>query len=146
MVGKTKHRTVILSNDGTDVSVAKPRVIALDPYEGKLYWLDEGGFGIPRKIYKANMDGTEVLNLFTDIGQPLSLIIDLASSNRTGVPSTKLKSKPLMWRVIIDARLYPAELTDPYLWPSLNRGCITWTWCTKKWPALIYPTMITIKF
>ena len=53
---KTKHRTIILSNDGTEVSVAKPRAIALDPFDGKFYWLDEGGFGIPRKISKANMD------------------------------------------------------------------------------------------
>ena len=95
--GKTKHRTVILSNDGTDVSVAKPRAIALDPYESKLYWLDEGGFGIPRKISKANMDGSEVRNLFTDIGQPLSLTIDLAN-------------KQLYWSTINEAEIEASDV------------------------------------
>lgn len=95
--GKTKHRTVILSNDGTDISVAKPRAIALDPYEGKLYWLDEGGYGIPRKISKANMDGTEVRNLFTDIGQPLSLTIDLAN-------------KQLYWSTINEAEIEASDV------------------------------------
>ena len=59
--------------------MAKPRSLALDPFDGKLYWLDDGGFGIPRKISKANMDGTSARNLFTDIARPLSLTIDIAN-------------------------------------------------------------------
>ena len=77
--GKTKHRSIILSNDGVDLSVAKPRAVVLDPIDGKLYWLDDGGFGVPRKIAKANMDGTGVRNLFVDIGTPLSLTIDITN-------------------------------------------------------------------
>ena len=77
--GKTKHRSIILSNNGTDLSVAKPRSVVLDPIDGKLYWLDDGGFGVPRKIAKANMNGSEVRNLFVDIGTPLALTIDIAN-------------------------------------------------------------------
>ena len=95
--GKTKHRAVILSNDGTDLSVAKPRAIALDPFDGKLYWLDDGGFGIPRKISKSNMDGTNVRNLFTDLGQPLALTIDLAN-------------KQLYWSTINDAEVEASDV------------------------------------
>ncbi|KAI5717758.1 hypothetical protein M8J77_010754 [Diaphorina citri] len=56
--GKVKYRTVILANNGKSDSVGKPNAIALDPVEGKLYWIDEGGNGVPLKIGKANMDGS----------------------------------------------------------------------------------------
>lgn len=32
--GKTKHRTVILANDGNKTSVSKPKSMCLDPSEG----------------------------------------------------------------------------------------------------------------
>ena len=95
--GKTKHRTIIISNDGTDASVAKPRCLALDPFDGKLYWLDDGGFGIPRKIAKANMDGGEPRNLFTDIATPLSLTIDIAN-------------KQLYWSTTNDAEIEASDV------------------------------------
>jgi len=72
-------RTVVLSNDNTPSGVVFPVSIAVDPNQGfenlggnftlfcKLYgnfssylfWLDEGGAGIPRKLARANMDGSE---------------------------------------------------------------------------------------
>ena len=79
MDGKTKHRSVVLGNDGNETSVAKPRALTLDPAEGHLFWLDDGGFGIPRKLSGANMDGTEARNLVTDLATPLALTLDLAN-------------------------------------------------------------------
>ena len=56
--GKSKKRMVILTNDGSPTGVAKPVSVAVDPANGKIYWLDQGGAGVPAKIGKANMDGT----------------------------------------------------------------------------------------
>ena len=58
-VGKQKKRMVLLTNDGTEKGVAKPVSLALDPSNGKLYWFDQGGAGVPPKIGVANMDGSE---------------------------------------------------------------------------------------
>ena len=43
----------------------------------KLYWADAGGVGVPPKIGKANMDGTQLQVLVRDIQHPLSLAIDI---------------------------------------------------------------------
>ncbi|XP_067141896.1 low-density lipoprotein receptor-related protein 2 isoform X5 [Centruroides vittatus] len=51
------YQRVILSNDGTEKGVSKPKSMVLDPGEGKLYWLDEGGVGVPRKLASVDMDG-----------------------------------------------------------------------------------------
>lgn len=122
--GKSKHRSVVLSNDGSQTSVAKPRSIALDPSDGKLYWLDEGGFEVPRKLAKANMDGSQPRVLFTGIGRPLSVTIDLANkqlywsttdeavieacdvegNNRRKIVSSGLKSPVSI--AVFDSRMY----------------------------------------
>ncbi|XP_065212523.1 low-density lipoprotein receptor-related protein 2 isoform X2 [Planococcus citri] len=75
--GKEKYRKVVLSNDGKNVSVARPVGIALDPFDGKLYWADEGGFGVPPKIGKANMDGSLPIILVNNGDVPLAIAIDL---------------------------------------------------------------------
>ncbi|XP_066998103.2 low-density lipoprotein receptor-related protein 2 [Anabrus simplex] len=74
--GKVKYRSIILANDGRNVSVARPKSMCLDPAAGKLYWVDEGGFGVPAKIGKVNMDGSEptVLKLSE---RPEAITIDL---------------------------------------------------------------------
>lgn len=56
--GDKNYRRIILSNDGTENGVAKPKAIVLDPLHGRLYWLDDGGVGVPQKLARANMDGT----------------------------------------------------------------------------------------
>merc|ERR1719193_1506603 len=66
MDGKRKKRMVLLTNDGSDTGVANPVAMALDPENGKLYWLDEGGAGVPAKIGKANMDGSNPKVLLKD--------------------------------------------------------------------------------
>lgn len=43
----------------------------------KLYWVDEGGFGVPPKIGKVNMDGSKPVILLTDIQRPEAITIDL---------------------------------------------------------------------
>lgn len=76
--GKTKFRTIILANDGNRTSVAKPKAIAVDPSEGKLFWIDEGGFGVPAKVGKINMDGTGALVLTSDnLENPEAITLDL---------------------------------------------------------------------
>ncbi|XP_046659437.1 low-density lipoprotein receptor-related protein 2 [Homalodisca vitripennis] len=75
--GKNKYRKVILANNGEPNSVAKPKSICLDPSMGKLYWVDEGGFGVPAKIGKVNMDGSNALVLKDNITRPEAITIDL---------------------------------------------------------------------
>ena len=59
--GKLKYRMLIIdSRSGNETGVAQPIALALHPNTGKLFWLDRGGNGVPAKIGKANMDGTEV--------------------------------------------------------------------------------------
>ncbi|XP_044762088.1 low-density lipoprotein receptor-related protein 2 [Coccinella septempunctata] len=74
---KIKQRKIILANDGNRSSVAKPRAICLDPFDGKLYWADEGGYGVPQKIGKANMDGSSSIILVDNVERPEALAIDI---------------------------------------------------------------------
>ncbi|CAG2064860.1 unnamed protein product, partial [Timema podura] len=75
--GKVKHRTIILANNGNKTSVAKPKSMCLDPKEGKLYWVDDGGFGVPAKVGKVNMDGSKPEVLADDIERPEAITIDI---------------------------------------------------------------------
>lgn len=64
--GDKNYRRTILSNDGTERGVAKPKAIVVDPLRGKLYWLDEGGVGVPQKLAKSNMDGSNPVVLIKE--------------------------------------------------------------------------------
>ncbi|XP_073976140.1 low-density lipoprotein receptor-related protein megalin isoform X3 [Rhodnius prolixus] len=75
--GKARHRAVILANNGNDTSVAKPRSMCLDPSQGKLFWVDEGGYGVPQKIGRVNMDGTNPVILLRKVERPVAITIDL---------------------------------------------------------------------
>lgn len=75
--GKVRHRTVILANDGNKTSVARPRSICLDPSEGLLFWIDEGGSGVPAKVARVNMDGSNPIVLVDDVERPQAIAIDL---------------------------------------------------------------------
>ncbi|CAA9998006.1 unnamed protein product [Nesidiocoris tenuis] len=75
--GKWKHRAIILANNGNDTSVAKPRSMCLEPSQGKLFWVDEGGYGVPQKIGRVNMDGSDPRILLSKIEHPLAITIDL---------------------------------------------------------------------
>ncbi|XP_063382257.1 low-density lipoprotein receptor-related protein 2 isoform X1 [Cydia fagiglandana] len=75
--GKIKYRTIILANDGSRLSVARPKGICLDPTEGKIFWSDEGGYGVPAKIGRANMDGTNPIVLVDAIERPEAITIDI---------------------------------------------------------------------
>lgn len=57
--GEIKYRTIVLANDGNRTSVAKPKAMCVNPIEGHVFWVDEGGFGVPIKIGRVNMDGTD---------------------------------------------------------------------------------------
>ena len=75
--GKQRYRTIILANDGNRTSVAKPKSLALDPSEGKIFWIDEGGFGVPAKVGKVNMDGSMSTVLVDDVENPEAITIDV---------------------------------------------------------------------
>ncbi|CAB3367800.1 Hypothetical predicted protein [Cloeon dipterum] len=75
--GKVRHRTVILANDGNSTSVAKPKSMCLDPSAGLLFWVDEGGSGVPAKIARVNMDGSNPMILVDDVERPQAITIDL---------------------------------------------------------------------
>ncbi|XP_017778488.1 PREDICTED: low-density lipoprotein receptor-related protein 2 isoform X2 [Nicrophorus vespilloides] len=75
--GKVKHRAIILANDGNKTSVAHPRSICLDPMDGKVYWADAGGYGVPPKIGKVNMDGSNSIVLVDNIETPDDIVIDI---------------------------------------------------------------------
>lgn len=73
------YRRTVLDNDGTSKGVARPKAIVLDPSNGRIFWLDEGGYGVSKKLAKANMDGsnsTIIYDKFRDDDLE-SLAIDL---------------------------------------------------------------------
>ena len=75
--GKQKQRMVLISNNGNNTGVGKPVAIALDPGNGKLYWLDAGGAGVPAKVGVANMDGTDPKILVSEnITKPEAIFVD----------------------------------------------------------------------
>ncbi|VVD04124.1 unnamed protein product [Leptidea sinapis] len=75
--GKVKYRSIVFANDGSRTSIAKPRGLCVDPTEGKMYWSDEGGHGVPAKIGKVNMDGTSPVILVDTIERPEAVTIDI---------------------------------------------------------------------
>ncbi|RWS16465.1 low-density lipoprotein receptor-related protein 2-like protein [Dinothrombium tinctorium] len=78
--GEKNYRRTILSNDGSMTGVARPKMMVVDPLSGSLYWLDEGGVGVPLKVAKANMDGTNSTILIKDNIHSLEAIsFDLAN-------------------------------------------------------------------
>ncbi|UYV70470.1 hypothetical protein LAZ67_7003147 [Cordylochernes scorpioides] len=78
--GDPIYRRIILSNDGTEVGVAKPKAAVVDPDAGKLYWLDEGGVGVPTKLGRVDMNGSNSKVLLKDrLYRPEALTIDLVN-------------------------------------------------------------------
>lgn len=75
--GKTKYRTIVLANDGNKTSVAKPKAMCVDPLEGHIFWVDGGSFGIPTKIGRVNMDGTNPIILVDNVERPEAITIDI---------------------------------------------------------------------
>ncbi|EDX17507.1 GD16065 [Drosophila simulans] len=74
--GKQKYRTIILANDGYPNSVSRPKQIALDPTDGKLFWIDEGVLEVPIKIGRVDMNGQNPIVVFQDVSHPESLAVD----------------------------------------------------------------------
>ncbi|CAH0730104.1 unnamed protein product, partial [Brenthis ino] len=75
--GKVKYRSIVFANDGSRTSVAKPKGLCLDPTEGKIYWSDDGGYGVPAKIGKVNMDGSNPVILVDTIERPEAITVDI---------------------------------------------------------------------
>ncbi|KAK2724586.1 hypothetical protein QYM36_001171, partial [Artemia franciscana] len=77
--GKFKFRSILLSNDGSETGVSKPKALAVDSLEGRFFWIDEGGSGVPRKIGRAQLDGSNPMVLVKDIFNPLTLTLDFVN-------------------------------------------------------------------
>lgn len=56
-------------------------IICILYYYRKLYWADQGGFGVPPKIGKINMDGTSPQVLINEGQAPEAIAIDLDNKN-----------------------------------------------------------------
>lgn len=80
--GKIKYQSVILDNNGNATGVGRPKSMCLDPVDGFLYWLDDGGTGVPAKVGKVSMDGSDpvILYNFTNI-RPEYITIDIEAKN-----------------------------------------------------------------
>lgn len=46
-------------------------------FHRKLYWVDEGGFGVPPKIGRVDMDGSNPIVLRDHLTRPEAITIDL---------------------------------------------------------------------
>lgn len=76
--GEKQYRRVLLTNDGSEKGIGKPKAIVLDPEQGKLFWLDDGGIGVPRKLARVSMDGKNPIILVKENLRRLeALTIDL---------------------------------------------------------------------
>ena len=75
---KTKYRMLVLDSRGDEKGVAEPISLAVHPQSGALFWLDRGGRGVPTKIGKVNMDGTDAQVLIKDdLEMPDFMTIDI---------------------------------------------------------------------
>lgn len=124
--GKVKHRSILIANDGNKTSVAKPKAITLDPNDGKMYWIDDGGSGVPSKVARANLDGSNPIILVEDVDRPESIVVDIdkkvvyystqypatvsavstSGDNKRILLSEKDDISRPRWLGILDSRLY----------------------------------------
>ncbi|XP_003373299.1 putative Low-density lipoprotein receptor domain class A [Trichinella spiralis] len=73
-----KYRTIILNNNDSEKGVVFPVSIALHPVMGLLFWLDEGGPSVARKLARAEMDGSNpTVIVSSDLARLDFLTIDL---------------------------------------------------------------------
>lgn len=53
--------------------------MCLDPLEGQVFWIDEGGYGVPIKIGRVNMDGTNSIILVESEQWLEAITIDISN-------------------------------------------------------------------
>ncbi|XP_054913786.1 low-density lipoprotein receptor-related protein 2 isoform X1 [Poeciliopsis prolifica] len=64
--GNEKYRKTLITSTGKPEGAGEPFGIALDPGRGKLFWTDKGSDnGVPPKVASADMDGSNLKNLYT---------------------------------------------------------------------------------
>ncbi|XP_076061029.1 low-density lipoprotein receptor-related protein megalin isoform X2 [Oratosquilla oratoria] len=93
-----KYHSVILGNNGNVTGVGTPRSICLDPQEGRLYWLDNGGTGVLSKVARVNMDGTEPVILYN------------FTSSRPEYITIDLEAKRLYWSTSNEASIMTSDI------------------------------------
>ncbi|XP_036394518.1 low-density lipoprotein receptor-related protein 2 [Megalops cyprinoides] len=80
--GSQHYRKTIITNTGKPEGAGQPIGIALDPARGKLFWTDKGTeSGVPPKVASADMDGSNLRNLYTgNLGHIEFITADIAES------------------------------------------------------------------
>ncbi|TMS22387.1 Low-density lipoprotein receptor-related protein 2 [Larimichthys crocea] len=64
--GNQHYRKTLITSTGKPEGVGQPIGITLDPVRGRLFWTDKGSDnGVPPKVAGADMDGGNVVNLYT---------------------------------------------------------------------------------
>ncbi|XP_057682782.1 low-density lipoprotein receptor-related protein 2 [Corythoichthys intestinalis] len=64
--GSQHYRKTLITSTGKPEGVGNPVGITVDPGRGKLFWSDSGSDnGVPSKIASADMDGSNLTNLYT---------------------------------------------------------------------------------
>uniref|UniRef100_A0AAQ5Z5D7 Low-density lipoprotein receptor-related protein 2 n=1 Tax=Amphiprion ocellaris TaxID=80972 RepID=A0AAQ5Z5D7_AMPOC len=64
--GIENYRRTLVTANGKPEGAGEPLGIAVDPVRGKLFWTDKGsGSGVPPKVGSADMDGSNLKNLYT---------------------------------------------------------------------------------
>ncbi|XP_013781727.1 low-density lipoprotein receptor-related protein 2-like [Limulus polyphemus] len=142
--GEESFRKVILVNDGTENGIGKPKSIAVYPEEGKLFWLDEGGIGVPQKLARVDMDGknstvlvkgglhhlevltVDLLNKRLYWSQSFPGIIETADFNgndrKTVVPASSHISKPQGLAIYNNTLFYLDVVYENIVRVNLPRG------------------------
>ncbi|CAK8674679.1 unnamed protein product [Clavelina lepadiformis] len=122
--GAFLHRTVV-SNVGGDTGVGAPMGIAVDPIHAKLYWSDQGLGGVPPKISRCDMDGSELENIITGVSDIQHIALDIpeqriywAEQNPGVIKSANFDGSDV--NTIVDNVISPMGITvlDDYIYYS----------------------------
>ena len=125
------HRANLNGTNVETLIIGGPSVkeaIALDPVEGKVYWVDWLD-GSDDKIYRANLDGTNVEDVITGLANPRGLALDLSRgkmywTNNGGLQRANLDGSNLEDILPVDHAVYHLAL-------DFNASKIYWTsWTT----------------
>lgn len=110
--GKLKYRSIIMSNDGINTSIASPKGMCVDPTEGMVFWTDAGGHGVPQKVARVNMDGSNPM-ILKEMPYPESITMDI-EKKMLYVSTPHPAAVWVMDTTGRDARVLLAEQNDIY--------------------------------
>ncbi|MCY4594774.1 MAG: T9SS type A sorting domain-containing protein [Bryobacterales bacterium] len=131
--GTQVENLVIRKNVRFGPGLDRPTGLALDLHAGKMYWIDDG---LSRMIKWANLDGTQVENLITDLVSPQNLALDLGAGKMYWTDGGTTRHRSKIQRANLDGSgvevlvtgLEPALAVGAYgLALDLDAGKMYWT-------------------